>query len=403
VHLKKQTGINSVEKEAQRWKALKRESTVELVRRIVEESDRLALKVLLETRKLFRLKGTEPLLLPEFLLKLRNRLASPELKSKIDRMVFADCVYDLTMAKYSNFADPADSKLNSDAYSFKGAKVDCRNRYRAFLSKMQRKKDQGEINNQAEEEYYAGKIFQNLVCYNFSRSKQDCKRDTPFSIRYTWKVKGTKLILYYPSHLTAKEFRKWLEENIKDVDFRNPFELDRIQSIIDANLPIGYHVYLDDPDSPLDLDTEMGDEPSLTELKENQVFGYGLGKAVAQKKIKEIHELRPGIAKLGEKAVKRLILEIFSDLSEADYSVTRIADQYGISKPTLSRFAGSKWFEKIEDGEDIEIPKLWRNTAKILAGNPTFMETVLKSGFAGILKNVIDIIKIKKGEAHVRQ
>ena len=391
-------------KDKQGWKALDKESTIDLVRRIVEGSDRLALSVLLETRKLFRLSDEkQPLLLPEFLLKLRNRLAPQELKSKIDRKVFADCVYDLTMAKYSNFPETKSRKLKSGDYDLKGSKVDCRNYYRAFLREIQQKKDKGKIKKQEEEELYAGKILQNRVYSNFSRSKQDCKRDTLFSIRYTWKVKGTKLNFYYPSHLAAQEFRKWLEENIMDVDFRNPFELDRIQSIIDANLHRGYHVCLDDPDSLFDLDTEMGDESSLTELKESQVFVSDLGKAVAQKKVKEIHELRPGIAKLGEKAVKRLILEIFSDLSEADYSVTRIADQYGISKPTLSRFAGSKWFEKIEDGKDIEIPKLWRNTAKILAENPTFMEMVLKSGFAGILKNVIDIIEPKKGEAHVRQ
>jgi len=384
-------------------RTLAKESTVKLVRRIVENSDRLALEILLETRKLFLLRDNPPLLLPEFLLKLRNRLAPPDNITNNKKMLFADCVYDLTMAKYSNFPETNNSELKSGDYDLKGSKVDCRNYYRAFLREIQRKRDKGKIKRQEEEELYAGKILQNQVYNNFSRSKQDCKRNTHFSIRYTWKVKGTKLNLYYPSRLTAKEFRKWLEENIKDVDFRNPFELDRIQSIIDASLSRGYHVYLDDPDSPLDLDTEMGDESSLTELKESQVFVYGLSNAVAQKKVEEIRELRPGIAKLGKKAVKRLILEIFSDLSEADYNVTRIADQYGISKPTLSRFAGSKWFEKIEDGKDIKIPKLWRNTAKILAGNPTFMETVLKSGFAGILKNVTDIIKPKKGEAHVRQ
>jgi len=139
------------------------------------------------------------------------------------------------------------------------------------------------------------------------------------------------------------------------------------------------------------------------------MFVDRLGKAVAQKKIEEIQELRPGIAKLGEKTINQMILQIFSDLSEGAYSVTRISNQYSISKPTLSRFAGSKWFEKIEESEkdgnikNVVIPDLWKNTAEVLSGNPDFMEKVLASGFAGVLKTIIDIIKIKKGEAHVRQ
>ena len=405
---RKTTHIDKID--AKLWKNLTRESTVELVRRIVEESDRLALSVLLETRKLFRLRGEkQPLLLPEFLLNLRNRLALPELKSKIDGKVFADCVYDLTMAKYSNFPEPNSNNLKSGDYDLKGSKVDCRNHYRAFLREIQRKIDKGKIKKQEEEELYAGKILQNRVYNNFSRSKQDCKRDTPFSIRYTWKVKGTKLILYYPSHLTSTEFKKWLEENIKDVDFRNPFEQDRIQSVIDEKFDQGYHVFIDDSYNPIELNNEIGDEFLSAELEESQMFVDRLGRAVAQKKIEEIQELRPGIAKLGEKTINQMILQIFSDLSEGAYSVTRISNQYSISKPTLSRFAGSKWFEKIEESEkdgnikNVVIPDLWKNTAEVLSGNPDFMEKVLASGFAGVLKTIIDIIKIKKGEAHVRQ
>ena len=65
------------EYQTKRWKALTREPTVQLIRMIVVESDKVALKVLLETRKLFRLRDGLPLLLSEFLSILRNRLARP--------------------------------------------------------------------------------------------------------------------------------------------------------------------------------------------------------------------------------------------------------------------------------------------------------------------------------------
>lgn len=400
-----ETKINVIDSE--RWKALTKESTVELVRRIVEESDSLALTILLETRKLFRLSDEkQPLLLPEFLLKLRDRLELPELKSKTDGKVFADCVYDLTMAKYSNFPDQTGRKSSSDNYSVKGTRVDCRNHYRAFLHEIQQKIDKREIKGQEEQELYAGKILQKQVYKNISRSKKDCKRVSPFSKRYGWKVKGTRFHLWRPSYMKAREFRGWLEENIQDVDFRNPFEIERIQSKIDASFPKGHHVFIDDPYNPIELDNEIRDEFLSAELKESQVFVDSLGDAVAQKKVEEIHELRPGIAKLGEKNLEHMISQIFSDLSEGAYSVTQISDQYSISKPTLSRFAGSKWFEKIEDSEKVDdikkvvIPDLWKNTAEILSGSPEFMEKVLASGFSGILENVIDIIKPKKGEAH---
>ena len=50
------------------WKTLSKKSTVELVRLIVKESDRTALQVLLDTRRVFRLKNGSALLLPEYLL-----------------------------------------------------------------------------------------------------------------------------------------------------------------------------------------------------------------------------------------------------------------------------------------------------------------------------------------------
>jgi len=336
---------------------------------------------------------------------LRDRLAPPDEYDK-DKGVLADCTYDLTMAKYSNFPDQTDSKLNSGDYSFKGTGIDCRNYYRAFLHIIKQERDEWDSIKNFVQEYHAGAIFKGLILRNFLFSRKDCKRVSPFSKRYQWKVKSTRFYLWRPSYMEAKEFRGWLEENINDVNPKNPNEKNRIQSKIDTSFPRGHNVFIDDPYNPIELDNEIRDEFFSAELKESQVFVDSLGKEVAQKKVEEIHELRPGIAKLGEETVEHMISQIFSDLSEADYSVTRIAEQYGISKPTLSRFAGSKWFEKIEDSEKVDdikkvvIPDLWKNTAEILSGSPEFMEKVLASGFAGILKNVIDIIKPKKGEAH---
>lgn len=387
-------------------RTLAKDSTVKLIRRIVEDSDRSALEVFLETRKLFRIKNGPPLLLHEFLLKLRDRLVR---SFALNDVQLADCAYDLTLAKYSNLPVTAPNKTKLDDYSLKGTGTDCRNYYRAFLSKMHRGKDQGKIKNRAEEESYAGVVIQKMVYNNFLQSKLECQRDTPFSVRYMWEVNGVKLYLWYPSYMTAKEFRNWLEENIKDLNHRRPYEQKHIQSLIDVALKRGYHISTDDPDALIGLNKEMGKESSPTEQKESQMFVGGLSEAVARRKVEEIQELRPSIAKLGEKTITVMILQIFSDLSVGAYSVTETADQYGVSKPTFSRFAGNKWFEKIEqfenvgDIKNIVIPDLWKNTAEILAENPYFLEKVLNFGFADILKTVIEMIKIEKEKANDRE
>jgi len=51
------------------------------------------------------------------------------------------------------------------------------------------------------------------------------------------------------------------------------------------------------------------------------------------------------------------------------------------------------WFEKTGDNESVTMPDLWQNTAGVLAGNHVFMETVLTSGVAGKLEEVLGLIK----------
>ena len=387
-------------------RTLAKESTVGLVRRIVENSDKSALEVLLETRKLFRIKNGPPLLLHEFLLKLRDGLIR---SFALNDVQLADCAYDLTLTKYSNLPVTATDKKKLNDNSLKGTGTDCRNYYRAFLNKIHQRIVQGNTKNQNEEESYAGVVIQKMVYNNFLQSKLECQRDTPFSVRYQWEVDGVKLYLWYPSYMTAKEFRNWLEENIKDLNHRRSYEQKRIQSLIDVALKRGYHISTDDPDALIVLNKEMGKESSPTEQNESQMFVGGLSEAVARRKVEEIQELRPSIAKLGKKTITVMILQIFSDLSVGAYSVTETADQYGVSKPTFSRFAGNKWFEKIEqfenvgDIKNIVIPDLWKNTAEILAENPYFLERVLDFGFADILKTVIEMIKIEKEKANDRE
>ena len=229
----------------------------------------------------------------------------------------------------------------------------------------------------------------------FLFSKLECRRGSLFSVRYIWEVNGGRFTLWYPSYMTAKEFREWLEDHFGDIHPDAPNEQKRLQAIIEANLKRGFHISLDEPgaDSILRVENEFCSQ----EFYEGFGTVGSLADAVAQEKVENIHELRPSIKALGGRALERLILQIFSALSGGDYEASRLADQYQISRPTFSRFAGSKWFEKKGDHEVATIPDLWRNTAQILRGNPVFMETVLTCGVAGGLEEVLDLIERERG------
>lgn len=374
----------------ERWKMLTKEPTVELIQRIAESSDRLALTVLLETRRLFGL-GEEPLLLlPDFLRKLRDRTTSRRGFGTNDAR-FADCAYDLTVAKYSHFSGAIARSPNPRERPLRGMRVDCRKYYKAFVTSFESQRRRKGTSNQLEEEVEAGKLLQRLVVRNFLWSKKECERGTSFAIRYAWKVDGATMYLWYPSHMTAREFRMWLDENVKHVNPGAPNEKKRIQALIDQNLGRSYHVSLEE--SGVLRILKEKEEISSLDTQEGRMFGRNLADVVAHEKAQNIEALRPAIKALGKGVLKNLIGQIFSEIQNGEYKITRVASRYGLSKATLSRFAGNSWFEKMDGGRNISVPDLWKNTAHVLAENPVFLDTVISSGFAGRLREVREIIE----------
>jgi len=375
-----------------REKSYSKASTLELITCIVEDSDNMALRFLLETRPLFRLKEKPPLLLTEFLMGLRERLI-PQKTCDIETSRLADCAYDLTISKFSSLPDT--SKDREKQGNVRRKTVDCRNYYRAFLTLIQRRKEEVSIKTQAEEESLAGFLLQKLVWKHFQLSKKECERNNPLTIRYTMEAGNRKIYLWYPSNVTVKEFKSWLKETTKNLDLNERNAQERIQNLIKEELVSSYPIPLDE--SRADHVKDTADASSVLEMEEGRTFVRNLAEAVAEEKSETIDTLRPAIGRLGKKGVKNLVLQIFSDISREDYQITRLAQQYGISKASLSRFAGSTWFEKTETDEDAVIPDLWKNTAKVLAGSPDFMETVAATGFAGNLAWVLDRVEGTKG------
>jgi hypothetical protein len=102
----------------------------------------------------------------------------------------------------------------------------------------------------------------------------------------------------------------------------------------------------------------------------------GLARAVADEKVNNIDHQRPKIQELGPKRLKRLILRAFQDLHDGCYQEKRLAERFRRSRPTVSRFAGSRWRTR----PDAPPPDLWVNVAEVLAANDDFVEAAKAVG-----------------------
>lgn len=381
--------------ELEHWEKLSKESTVSLIRRIVDDSDRLALKVFFETRKLFRIKGEAQLSLGQYIMKLRDNLVPTE-ECDIDQCNLADCAYDLTLAKYSNFPDHPSKIFNSGHYSQKGTKVDCKLYYHAFLNKIQEKLGEERRRSSLNEESLAGLILQSLVNRNFLLSRRECERSSQLFVRYVWKVSGKKFTVRYPSYITIKQFKEWLKEYTKDINLLGPDAQSRLQSLINEKIKRSHHIPIDNIKDISDLVQKQG--PSLIDVIEGFNFTKDLAETVAQKKVQKIDKQRPAVRRLGKDGIERLIKEIFATLAQGEFKPGQIAGKYGLSRATFSRFAGHEWSDKKKKTK-VSIPDLWRNTAKVLAGNPIFMETVISSEFAGRFERIQSLIETTSEES----
>ena len=151
----------------------------------------------------------------------------------------------------------------------------------------------------------------------------------------------------------------------------------------------------------------MEDKPPI-EYKEGNQFSDRLSDHVAKEKSENLEDLRPAIGSLGKEGVYNLVSRIFADMADEQYNLSEVARDFNLSKATLSRFAGSDWLRsgKDEDMEQLskaDIPDLWINTTRVLAENPTLMETVRNTGFGGDIDDILTIVGPKEGQKNERQ
>jgi len=211
--------------------------------------------------------------------------------------------------------------------------------------------------------------MQGFVRRHFYLSRLEAERKNDhFWSRYYWNIKGHNICLWLPVSLKGRKRREWLEENIDDPDPSRDLERERIQGIINRRLIRESLVPINEM-----LDTPAREAGSVS--GQNTAFGSSLANVISEEKADKIKQQRRSIKALGRKRLKRLVLRIFEDLCYGEYNDGKVAKDFGLSKATFSRFAGSRWTKS-----GSVTPDLWLNTAQVLSTHKDFKRVAVESG-----------------------
>ena len=244
--------------------------------------------------------------------------------------------YDLTIDKFLNLPDDTPGATQQ-----RGNGPDCRNYFRGFVLLMRQWRDQRPSAGLLHEEAEAATILQAYVVRQFRLScKEALRRSNPTRSRYAWRVDGGVIRVWMPAYSPGRQRRPWLEANVDRPDPTRPGEDERVQAIVDRLLGIPRRV-------PLGEDAMAGastgrPEPRGLPATDPTFTVCGLARVVADEKVENLHRQRPAIQALGGSALRKLILCIFTELSAGRYEEKQVAERFGLSRPTLSRFAGMR-------------------------------------------------------------
>jgi len=355
-------------------------SLYELMRRIADEGDRQAL-IEFHNRPLFIFRGEGSLTCSEYIDRHRKMLSLFG-RGTANSFEIADQAYDLTIDKFSNLSI-AQRQLNKRSTGKNNLKQDgskCRYYLRAGLNWLDKTFKTSPYKSQLEFESRTAAAVQGLVRRHFHLSVLEVKRKiNPLWSRYYWDIGDGKICLRLPVHLKGGERKDWLEKNIDSLDPAKPGERKRIQNQIYRRLGNLRLIPFDEAVHGTKI------ENNEHNLCQNIDVCKSLGKIVADEKTGNIEKQRRAIRVLGKDILKRMIQYIFQNVGCDDYKDNEVADSYGLSKATFSRFAGSYW-----KNSNKSIPDLWLNTAQVLSIHPDFKDAAVEAGVWGQVSKTIE-------------
>jgi hypothetical protein len=291
--------------------------------------------------------------------------------------------YDLTISKFSNL--PGQNNSGKDV---KLDGPDCRYYFEAFVKHATKKIDTKSYREETEREMHAAELLQKLVVRHFRLSCLECCRTAcELTRRYHWKLNGYIMSILLPVQIPPRQCRKWLTENIPDIDPTRPGERDRVQAVVDRLLTKRKVI------SFMDMDEDkiaVKSAPLQCEI-EREMTVRGLADVVADEKAENIEHQRPAIQRLGRDKLRYVIHQVFDSLVCGNYEARKIADSVGISRATFTRFAGSNWSTEVGRRRNMATPDLWRNTAQTLANHRVFAKVAQAAGVLVRVKEISEV------------
>jgi hypothetical protein len=329
----------------------RRLSLVALIARIAQASDPAALNEFHNQRTPFTWRNGQPLRFIEYVGKLRElRLARQWCGH--DPLVIEQA-HDLTVGRFTNL--PRALALSGQSPSVvKQDGPDCRCYYMAYLRHIRKKLKVQPAMDELQREHLAAHCLQVLVMRHFYFSCMECRRRLPSPVtRYLWSASSAAMCLCMPAEMSGRRRRAWLEANVPEIDARRPGERQRVQQIIDRLLIRRQVLPLSLNAQPVDA---TGSNPAAVIGQDSDCVD--LAAAVAQEKAANILLQRPAIQSLGRQRLKALIRRIFEDLAAGSYQDGQVAQSFGLSRASFSRFAGSQWARQPRSGDAPQIPDL---------------------------------------------
>jgi hypothetical protein len=355
-----------------------------LIRRIACQGDRTALDEFHNHRRVFQYKDGPPLLLVDFVATVfatERRVRAFGLPSEV-----LDRAYDLTVDKFFQLPAgpvPEASPAEGDgAASLKRAGTDCRHYFRIMVQSIDSWQRKHPRPDPLALEAATARIVQQRVAFHCWWScLEACRGIRRAWSRFCWRRPDGRILVWMPRWLPASRRRAWLEQHLPEVDPRRPDERRRIQEAIDSFFGLGETVPFDDTLHPSTV-SRIGSVLDL--LVQAEVARQGLAGFVAREKSARIAEQRPAIRRLGRARLQALIRRVFENL-EADGEDHAIAEVFGLSRATFSRFAGRRW----KTGDHRPIPDLWFNVAAVAGRFALFRELARA---AGVLNEIAAIM-----------
>ena len=259
------------------------------------------------------------------------------------------------------------------------SRIDCRNYFRGLLAVLSRVWVSLPGETPIERERRTALVVQSYVNKQLWYClKEALRHRNPYISRYTWNVNGYKFTLWFPRMVRGAQRRAFLESEVGIPDSDDLLECERIQALIDGRFGIPSTLAFDDANGAgicMDVNRYLMHTLSFDDLD-----GIPPQEFIASEKAATIGQQRRAIRALGPEKLKTLVVTVLENVINPSTSDSAIATQFGISKGTLSRFAGRDWRKNRGLDATNGVPDLYRNVSHLMGRTPRFIEAAKRAG-----------------------